>query len=51
MNSTQKKNTIFAPAKSQRAFFIAELLQPYYGTHPQHFFPELETFPIAVLGN
>ena len=48
---SQKKPTIFAPSKSQRTFFLAQLLQPYYGNHPQHFFPELETFQNLILGN
>ena len=30
---------------------MAEILQPYYGTHTQHFFPELDTFPTTVLAN
>lgn len=51
MSNNPKKPTIFAPAKSQRTFFLAELLQPYYGSHPQHFFPELDTFPTIILNN
>ena len=51
MSSSQKKPTIFAPAKSQRIFFLAEILQPYYGNHPEHYFPELETFASTILHN
>ncbi len=46
-----KKPTIFAPAKTHRIFFLAELLQPYYGAHPEHHFQELENFPSTVLAN
>jgi len=35
---SSKKPTIFNPSKSHRIFFLAEILQPYYGTHPQHHF-------------
>jgi hypothetical protein len=38
---SSKKPTIFTPAKSHRIFFLAEILQPYYGSHPQHHFQEL----------
>ena len=38
LNMSQKKPTIFAPSKTHRIFFIAELLQPYYGSHPEHHF-------------
>jgi tetratricopeptide (TPR) repeat protein len=49
--SKEKKPTIFAPAKTHRIFFLAELLQPYYGSHPEHHFAELDTFPTLILGN
>ena len=42
---------MFFPAKTHRVFFLAEILQPYYGNHPQHHFPELDTFPTQVLAN
>jgi hypothetical protein len=48
---SNKKPTIFAPTKSQRTFFLAELLQSYYGSHPQHYFPELDNFSNVILGN
>jgi tetratricopeptide (TPR) repeat protein len=51
MHSGNKKPTIFAPSKSHRIFFLAELLQPYYGSHPEHHFAELDTFPTLILGN
>jgi tetratricopeptide (TPR) repeat protein len=51
MSRETKKPTIFAPQKTHRIFFLAELLQPYYGSHPEHHFAELDTFPTAVLGN
>lgn len=48
---SSKKPTIFNPSKSHRIFFLAEILQPYYGSHPQHHFQELETFETTILGN
>jgi hypothetical protein len=51
MSNISKKATVFAPVKTQRTFFLAELLQPYYGNHPQHYFPELDNFSSAILGN
>jgi hypothetical protein len=48
---SRNKPTIFAPAKTHRIFFLAELLQPYYGSHPEHHFQELDTFPTQVLSN
>ena len=48
---SRSKPTIFAPIKTHRVFFLAELLQPYYGAHPEHHFPELDSFPSQVLNN
>lgn len=51
LNKEPKKPTIFAPTRTHRVFFLAELLQPYYGAHPEHYFAELDTFPTQVLNN
>ena len=48
---SSNRPTIFNPTKSHRIFFLAEILQPYYGSHPQHHFKELETFETSILAN